>query len=126
MEVTVTRRLCDRRHALSALDWCAAALVILIFSPFAAVAEPPFGDLPPGISKARPSASVPADLPGSRTDPCAIYTGVQLFVPVRGGGLAEVDPAALASANSSPCAHPSAAVHPDTAPGALPIGEASE
>lgn len=123
----MTGRLCDRRQELSAFNWCGAALVILIFAPFAAVAEPLFGDLPPGIRKAQPSASVPADLPGSRIDPCAIYAGVTLLVPVRRGALVEVNPAAVASANGSPCAHPSAAVHPDTAPGgALPIGEASE
>lgn len=125
MEATVTARLCGRRRVFSALARHAAALVILIVAPVRAGAEPPFGDLPPGIRKAQPSGSVPADLPGSRTDPCALHAGVTLFVPVRRGALAEVNPGVLADADGGPCGNPSAAEHPNTAAGAL-VGEARE
>jgi hypothetical protein len=124
--------MCDGPRASSARGrrggrFVVVALGILVLPPVAPAAEPPFGDLPPGIAKARPSASVPADLPGSRVDPCAVFAGTEVFVPLRGGALAGVDAGALTGADGGPCARPPAAAHPTTATGGgLPFGEAGE
>jgi hypothetical protein len=101
-----------------------AALGFLVLPAIAVAAEPTFGDLPAAIAKERPSASVPADLPGSRTDPCAVFAGVRVFVPRR-GVLVDADPAALAGAGGNGCAGSSTVAPPDLT-GALPFGETSE
>ena len=89
----------DRRtHRFMAL-----ALSTLFLGTSGALAEPPFGDLPPAIAKQRTSASVPADLPDSRSDPCAVYSGITVFVPGRGSAVAAIDPASLAEAEGLPC-----------------------
>jgi hypothetical protein len=99
-----------------------AALAGFVLPAIAAAAEPAFGDLPADIAKERPSASVPADLAGSRADPCAVYSGVQVFVPLRRGLLAEVNAASLVGAGTDTCAGAPAAAPPQSAGGGLPFG----
>ncbi len=101
-----------------------AAVGALLLPAIAAAAEPLFGDLPADIVKERPSASVPADLPGSRSDPCALYTGVRVFVPMR-GAVVDADPAALAGAGGNGCAGASAAASPGPG-GEPPFGDTGE
>lgn len=85
-----------------------AAVGTLFLPAIALAADPLFGDLPADIVKERPSASVPADLPGSRSDPCALYTGMRVFVPMR-GAVVDTDPAALTGGNGCAGAPPAPA-----------------
>ena len=103
--------------------WFAAALKVVILPAPALAAESLFGDLPADIVKARPSASVPAELPGSRFEPCAVGPGVRVFVPMR-GAVVDVDPARRAGAGSG-CAGTPAAPLPGPA-GERLSGDAEE
>ena len=105
--------------------WFAVVVLKLVVLPASApAAEPLFGDLPAEIVTSRPSASVPADLPGSRFDPCAVAPGVRVFVPMR-GVVIDADPAALASAGGDGCAGRSAPPSPGPG-GERPSGDAGE
>jgi hypothetical protein len=62
------------------------------------------GDLPPAIVKARPSADVPADIPGSRTSGCRLLDSITVSQWAGRGTVAEVRPFDLmGSSAGDPC-----------------------
>ncbi|MER2634018.1 MAG: hypothetical protein ABTQ30_09175 [Rhizobiaceae bacterium] len=105
----------------------AVALAVAAGPMVATAADWNGGGLPPSIAKARPSASVPADIPGSRVDTCRLLGAVTVYRPVGHGAIAGVVPSDVLSAgNGSGCGAPAPA--PYAAPrfppegGGLPFG----
>lgn len=85
------------------------------------------GGLPPSIAKARPSASVPADIPGSRVDGCKLLSDVTVYQPVGRRGFVGVVPSdVMSTGDGSGCGSPAPSPYaaPRVAPegGALPFG----
>lgn len=69
-----------------------AALLVAAAPRPGRAAEWDGGGLPPAIAKPRPSASVPADLPGSRVDPCRLLDGIRVYRRVAPGTYVGVSP----------------------------------
>jgi hypothetical protein len=65
------------------------------------------GGLPASIAKQRPSASVPANLPGSDEAGCAVLRSITLYQKVRPGTYVEVRPSdTLSPGQSDSCGSP--------------------